>query len=380
MILYITYGEYASGIYSSQVIDTCRELSTLTSQKIKLVSIISIKGFFEQRRKILASFDDALVLPMFPKMKYFKANIFLLSIYCFFSKPYLVLCRNTIPAKLGLMLRNLKLTQKVIFDGRAAEYEQFVEYKMINDALFLSKFLKIEREVVNLVDYRISVSQKLVDYWVEKFKYDQNKHTIIPCTLNTKHLHHDEILLSTREQYGYKKEDILLVYSGSVAQWQSFDLLFSFFEKQINKNPYIKILLLTKKTSEINAFMSIYPDKIQQIWCREEEVYELLSLADYGILLREDTWTNKVASPVKFAEYLNAGLNVIISQAVGDFSDFVVNHKCGHIYHSKPLDLIHISDIQRKHNKLLVNDYFNKKSNYVQQKYKDVLKNINYAY
>ena len=56
-----------------------------------------------------------------------------------------------------------------------------------------------------------------------------------------------------------------------------------------------------------------------------------MSVADYGILLREQSVTNLVASPTKFAEYLALGLPVLISENLGDYSEFVQHHNCGSI-------------------------------------------------
>ena len=66
-----------------------------------------------------------------------------------------------------------------------------------------------------------------------------------------------------------------------------------------------------------------------QQWVAHHEVTEILAACDYGILIRENTVTNQVASPTKFAEYLASGLPVIISANLGDYSGFVVEHKCG---------------------------------------------------
>ena len=55
----------------------------------------------------------------------------------------------------------------------------------------------------------------------------------------------------------------------------------------------------------------------------------ILAACDYGILIRENTVTNQVASPTKFAEYLASGLPVIISPNLGDYSAFVETHHCG---------------------------------------------------
>ncbi len=57
-------------------------------------------------------------------------------------------------------------------------------------------------------------------------------------------------------------------------------------------------------------------------------------LCDYGLLLREKSITNKVASPVKFAEYLYAGLRVLISPEIGDYSEMVSYYNLGHVVNS----------------------------------------------
>jgi len=58
-----------------------------------------------------------------------------------------------------------------------------------------------------------------------------------------------------------------------------------------------------------------------------------LRLCDFGILIREDTVTNQVASPTKYAEYLKAGLKVIISDNIGDMSAEVSANNLGYVWH-----------------------------------------------
>ena len=64
---------------------------------------------------------------------------------------------------------------------------------------------------------------------------------------------------------------------------------------------------------------------------RLEEINNYLNATDYGILFRENLPINNQASPTKFAEYILAGLKVIISEGVGDFSEFVREHDCGQV-------------------------------------------------
>jgi len=64
-----------------------------------------------------------------------------------------------------------------------------------------------------------------------------------------------------------------------------------------------------------------------------------MSIADYGFLLRERSLANAVAAPTKFAEYLAAGLKVLISPGVGDYSDLVEKHALGHVIDENRTDL-----------------------------------------
>jgi glycosyltransferase involved in cell wall biosynthesis len=48
-----------------------------------------------------------------------------------------------------------------------------------------------------------------------------------------------------------------------------------------------------------------------------------LAAADVGLLPRDENLVNRVASPVKFAEYLASGIPVILSDGIGDYSELV---------------------------------------------------------
>jgi hypothetical protein len=67
------------------------------------------------------------------------------------------------------------------------------------------------------------------------------------------------------------------------------------------------------------------------MWVPAAEVAALMSSADYGLLLREQSFTNRVAAPTKFAEYLAAGLKIIISENLGDYSKLVLDLELGEI-------------------------------------------------
>jgi len=89
---------------------------------------------------------------------------------------------------------------------------------------------------------------------------------------------------------------------------------------------------LSNEDAVINELITQFPNQVSRKWLKHEEVTSFLLACDWGILIREQSVTNKVASPTKFAEYLSAGLPVIISENLGDYTEFVKNNDCGIIY------------------------------------------------
>jgi hypothetical protein len=60
-MIYFTYNDLPSGIYSSQVIDVCRFIRNEQKQKIRLLALISIRDFFKNKRIIKRQLPDAIV-------------------------------------------------------------------------------------------------------------------------------------------------------------------------------------------------------------------------------------------------------------------------------------------------------------------------------
>ena len=56
---------------------------------------------------------------------------------------------------------------------------------------------------------------------------------------------------------------------------------------------------------------------------KQNEVGFALTACDAGILIRKPTLVNRVANPVKIAEYMGAGLPIIIEKGVGGVDDIL---------------------------------------------------------
>lgn len=331
MIFYLTFNEAPSGIFSSQVVDVVKFFNIDLKTEVRLLAFISLRGYFLNRKKIKQQLPDAIVLPMYPKMQNWRRNKFLLNLFFLIHKPEKILARSVIATKLAF---EIKRKTKVIYDGRGAIEAEWREYKVVTDKKLLNSISVYEKEVILNSDSRIAVSNELVSFWKEKYSYTGSEHVIIPCTLNNDFERiniSSETILQKRKELGIDETDTVFVYSGSVAGWQSFELLFLFIEPVLrNKNN--KIVFFSPEDPGIEKIKKLFPNQVIRKHLNSRFVSEYLLVGDYGLLIRENSLTNKVASPVKYAEYLASGLKVIISENLGDYTQLSRQKKWGTVF------------------------------------------------
>ncbi|MEN8139365.1 MAG: glycosyl transferase, partial [Bacteroidota bacterium] len=253
-----------------------------------------------------------------------------------------IVCRGVFATNIALLQKNR--FEKVIYDGRGAIKAEQEEYGVYNETGIEKEIPELEKKAVIESDKRISVSTKLIEYWQREYQYNSYNHQIIPCSLgdNFENTDKDYSLIE-----GLNEQDILLVYSGSIADWQALDDLESILARFL-ENKKVKVLFLSKPHETIVNLQKKYPDRIYRKWVSPVEVPKYLALGDYGILLRKNNWTNRVASPVKFAEYLSVGLKVLISDNIGDFSKLVVDNNLGYVVDDKILLLSKIDFFEKE--------------------------------
>lgn len=374
MIFYLTYNEAPSGIFSSQVIDVVKFIETNCDTKIKLVSFISLRGFSSAKQKIKSELPGAIVLPMIPKMKNWSKNKLLLSWYCKMYKPNMIIARSVMASKLALLMRENKNCDRFVYDGRGAIAAEWHEYKVVTDEHLLKEISIYEKEVILESDFRIAVSNALVEFWGKKFAYSKKDHVVIPCTLNSDFENvkiSKEKISEKRKQLNLNETDTVFVYSGSVAGWQSFDILLSFMEPILKRSNDNKIVFFSPQNSNLDKLQKLFPAQVIRKHLNSNQVSEFLIVGDFGLLIREDSVTNQVASPVKFAEYVACGLKVIISQKLGDYTELAEQKNWGYTYNNFNSSVLK-PELDSKQKISQEGIYFFSKKNYLHQ-YKQLL-------
>ncbi len=379
MTIYLTYAEPPSGVYSSQVADVIRYVNTTLHSDIRLVAFISLHDFSASKQKIKKELPDAIILPAIPKAAYWKINTILLWFLCLFLRPKAIIARNVIAANMALKIKRYSTAKKICFDGRGAMAAEWTEYDVQVVDSWKKSIHQLESRAVMESDFRIAVTEKLVDYWHKRYGYSEGNHVVIPCTLNSSfraHVPSDDEKATARTGMGIESNDIVLAYSGSIAGWQSFPELYKYLGPFLKSDTRHKIIFLAREEENITRLMDEFPGQVIRKWVGHHEVPEVLAACDMGILIREQSVTNQVASPTKFAEYLSAGLPVLISDGIGDYSDFVRKHHCGTIANGKGIPNLRPSGYEtRAHMIELVKKNFTKEAQTDQ--YRDLVSHLN---
>ncbi len=331
-MLFITFNDLPSGIYKSQVIDVMDYYEQELNIPCTLIAYISLRVYRKNRKQLKIWNPKAIVIPMVPVLKNWRFNRITLMILLRLLNERNIIARGPFAAYLAIT--SCPKGIRVCYDGRAACYAEAKEYDVFSSASLSEEIFHIEKYVVKNAAYRIAVSTQLINYWRKTFEYSSDLHSVIPCTLGKyfeNKIVNENIANQLYNLLGWQKSDIILIYSGSNQKWQSLEITTQILKYFLSQGEHIKILFLTQNDIVVDYFIGAFPKQTRRLWVQPNDVRNLLSIGSYGILFREQSITNTVASPVKFAEYLSAGLKVLCSDNIGDCSSFVVENNCGAI-------------------------------------------------
>jgi hypothetical protein len=199
----------------------------------------------------------------------------------------------------------LSFKPKILLDIRGASKEEtldFLEINWLQKKMKVINFLKAYSTIKNYTMVSV-ISDALQDYVLKHVSQIENKIFVNPCLAGRLFSFQVEQREKIRSVLKIKNNEKLLVFStGGESLWQNNQELLKIANKDF------KILNLSKVKFE-------HPNIITK-YVKYEEVPGYLSAADIAVIFRENNIVNKVASPVKFSEYVCAGLPVISNRNV----------------------------------------------------------------
>lgn len=253
-------------------------------------------------------------------------------------------CRGPLGTHIGLQLRDALSPSRirVIADFRGLSVD---EIKMLagrratagrlrNLAAVVLSYRRaalaaeLEAEACERADGLTCVSKALRTELALRYGIADDVASVVPtCTsfpfVKGKELEHRRAAAQQRLQLQGR---FVVAYSGSMHPWQvPGDVVLAFRACRAARND-AHLLLLTLAPEVARSVLSSYEvpsDQFTLLELPHAEVQQALAAANAGLLLRRSSPVNRVASPIKFAEYLASGVPVIASKGIGDLDALI---------------------------------------------------------
>jgi len=241
---------------------------------------------------------------------------------------------GTRAAGFALVAKKMRKSAKVIADVHgvgSAEYA-YVKAAPANDKQLLH-LQRDEQRVLSLADQLIFVSERMLYYFEGEMKRDFSSARVIPCAVDATSLPDAEKRDLLREKHGLT-ERFVVAYVGSAVAYQQPRQMVTLFSQILELMPQAFFLGITQSPQVFRDLLSelgVSPKDYLLTSLPHEQVLETLQMGDVGLLLREESLLNEVSSPTKFAEYLLAGLPVLLTEHAGDYGETAHRKGLGHL-------------------------------------------------
>jgi glycosyltransferase involved in cell wall biosynthesis len=242
----------------------------------------------------------------------------------------LVHAHNLYSTALALCARK-RYGYKVLLDyhGRVPE-----EYVYLGKGGSMSRRLleSLEAWCVKRSDHIIVVSERLANYLIERYQLPKQKISVVPCCSDGSMFTWNQNRRDEVRKSMNCADKFVCTHLGSFFEWYDPELLVEVF-RQIAGQIDAHLLVVTNETDKATGYLSNHfpPDRFTVRSATHDQVPALLNASDLGLLLLRPSPNISTSSPVKFAEYLNCGLPVLMTGAVGDYSTIIVREGIGGI-------------------------------------------------
>lgn len=250
------------------------------------------------------------------------------------DEPILVHCRGEATAAAAAHLKRHDPRLRVVLDLRGAQADEVAFRGPLG--WWMRRWGRRNRRAAFAgADAVNAVSSRLLDLFRDQGLLRSDlPTTLVGCCVDTKRFLYDPaVRVARRKELGFDGK-FVVCYCGAMSHWQRPDALAGAFAAIRADMPDAHFFALTREPDPIRvelARVGVAEGDVTVRSAPHAEVASYLMAADVALLLRDDTLTNRVAAPVKYAEYLCSGLPVILTPYIGDYGEFTRRQDVGRL-------------------------------------------------
>ena len=225
-------------------------------------------------------------------------------------------------ALLMARLGNIWANSKVIFDLRGLIADEYVDAGIwTQDSIVYRSIKRLEATGLKESEGVVVLTERLRRYLEENSLRRGKPTEVIPCCVRS----------FSGERF--KSDNFELVYAGSVIGLYMLEEMGRFFVALKKVKPDAFFRILTKSSPEIvrTTFdrIGIHGQHYEVKSVNPDDVGSILQSARIAISFRKPTFSQIGASPTKIAEYLAAGLPIVMNAGVGDMDEIIRQTRTG---------------------------------------------------
>lgn len=253
-------------------------------------------------------------------------------------------CRGPEATNLACDVRDARPNTRVIYDVRGINFaEHLYEFGYMDldaapadVASHIRAMCEGEQKAATRADHLLCVSRAMADFLCDAWRVPRDRLDVVwnhvpPAMYDSAVLARD----ATRRSLGVA-DRFVVGYCGSVYRRQRAEQGVRLFNAIRDIEPSAYYLALTQNGDQLRRLLDdqgIGTDHVRVMTVPHHETPRYLAAMDVGLittgLFEPACLANRVCCPVKFAEYLAAGVPVIMSENIGDYSDMVAEAHLG---------------------------------------------------
>lgn len=185
--------------------------------------------------------------------------------------------------------------------------------------LYLKKRFAFSK-TLKIADFAFVVTDESIDETNSYCRRKKPQYIKVRCGCNERLdvLEYEQGRKALRDELNISDDTTAFVYSGSKSGWQKFEETVDLFEKIAQNNEdcaFAFYMDLSQEDKEM-LYRRLGKDRVVVRWVKPEQMLRELAGYDIGMLLRDKLWTNKVAFPNKFSDYIHSGLALVMTDAI----------------------------------------------------------------
>ncbi len=195
--------------------------------------------------------------------------------------------------------------------------------------------MDMDRRAAAVADRIFTVSPGLKRYAIEKFGASEDTTLVVPsCVENLSF--DQETRDEVRREWGADSSSPVFLYAGRLGRERLPRHMFRLFASMLRIRPAAKFILMTylNQLSDIESLMKeagVARSSVTVVNYSRDEALRRMCAADVGLLFCEPAERYKDWFPIKFPEYLSAGLSLTMNSLVGNLPGLVTSRKLGWI-------------------------------------------------